>query len=122
MIDPQGQNAFSMVTIHQETGPRVGGTSCEMESGIGCHHHPWREISGSTSVSATFDQLTGVLIRLDGGIAFLATYDGASLDSPSAAHQPAAAVIQENSDVIRTPTSRSHNGEMMSRNASQNAS
>jgi hypothetical protein len=34
----------------------------------------------------------------------------------------ALAVVHPNSDVIRTPTSRSRNGDMTSRNASQNAS
>ena len=37
-------------------------------------------------------------------------------------NQSAAAVIHPNSDVTRTPTSRSHNGDMTSLNASQNAS
>jgi len=47
---------------------------------------------------------------------------GTSSGAPSTRDQAASAVIQSNSDVIRTPTSRSHNGEMTSRNASQNAS
>ncbi len=39
-----------------------------------------------------------------------------------ASAQSAVAVIHPNSEVTRTPTSRSHNGEMTSRNAPQNAS